>query len=504
MSIITISRGTLVGGKNFAESLAQKLGYPCLSREQLSEEAIKLGVPVGKLQTAMVKPPRVMQRLALEREHYIACVTSILSRHAMDGNLVYHGHTGHLLFSGIPNIFRVRILDEMDHRIRSVMSELKIDRDKASKYIQDVDSDRDKWVRFLYGVDWHAPANYDLVVNLTQVGFSNASSALCSMAELPDFTPTPVSRKALQDLYLASQARFLLARDKRTGHASVKVTADDGMVQVTYLPQDAEVVPHVPEILSSIEGLRDVSTTIAKTNILWLGEVFDSKTELFDNIVKVAKKWDAAVELLRLSTEEEETAEEESTEAATVMADRESEDYNGGIEEDVVEKEILDTAGVHATANALRGHGCAGGSSTLYGDKETILNRLGHRSNYNLVVIGDVFISRSATIRKRLASELRGLLSDSLKAPVVGEDELKAEAKVGVKELLKGALYLLVSFVIFFAVFTNQEFVLNFLAGDAFKSWRILAITCIVVIVPFFAYCYGTSTRQILKFLKLD
>jgi len=40
MSIITISRGTFGGGKAFAENLAQKLGYPCLSREQLSEEAV--------------------------------------------------------------------------------------------------------------------------------------------------------------------------------------------------------------------------------------------------------------------------------------------------------------------------------------------------------------------------------------------------------------------------------------------------------------------------------
>ncbi|MFH1861450.1 MAG: cytidylate kinase-like family protein, partial [bacterium] len=210
MSIITISRGTFSGGTSFAQDLAKKLGYRHLSREQLAEEAIKLGVPVGRLQTAMVKPPRVSKRLGPERDHYLSCVTSILCKYALEGNLVYDGHTGHLLLPGIPHIFRVRILADMEYRINAVMSRLDISREKAIKYIEDVDIDRDKWVRFLYGADWHDPMHYDIVVNLSQMGVENATTALCVMAELPDFTLTPATIKALKNLYLANRARFLL------------------------------------------------------------------------------------------------------------------------------------------------------------------------------------------------------------------------------------------------------------------------------------------------------
>ena len=505
MSIITISRGTFGGGKAFAENLAKKLGYPCLSREQLSEEAVKLGVPVGKLQTAMVKPPRVYQRLGVEREHYLACITSILCKHALEGDLVYHGHTGHLLFPGIPHIFRVRVLAEMEHRIASVMDQLNLSREKAIDYITAVDSDRDKWVRFLYGVDWHTPMNYDLVVNLTQMGVENASTALCVMAELPDFTLTPAAKKALRNLYLASRARFLLAHDKRTGHASVKVTADDGVVQVTYLPQDVEVAPLVPEILDSLEGLKEVHTTIAKTNILWLGENFDPKTELFQNLTKVAKKWDAAVEIMRLATEENgEAATESINVTPTVFADKDSESYDGGIEEDVEEKQVVDTAGVLATMDALKKVDCSGGSSTLYGDKETLINTLGHRTNYNLVVIGDVYSSRPEPVKRRLSSELRSLLSDNIKAPVVGEEELKAELKFDIKDVLRLASFLLIALILFLAVFTNQQAVITFLTGESYKSWRILAVLGTLIFVPVFAFTFGSSTRQVLKFFRLD
>ena len=44
MSIITISRGTLSGGRAVAECLAEMLGYPCIGREILQEAAKRLGV----------------------------------------------------------------------------------------------------------------------------------------------------------------------------------------------------------------------------------------------------------------------------------------------------------------------------------------------------------------------------------------------------------------------------------------------------------------------------
>ncbi len=505
MSIITISRGTFSGGKTFAENLAEKLGYRCLSREELSEEAVNLGVAVGKLQMAMVRPPRVQKRLGPEREHYLSCITHLLCKYALEGNLVYHGHTGHLLLPGIPNIFRVRVCADMEYRITAVMDQLNLSREKAIKYIEDVDGDRDKWVRFLYGVDWHDPMHYDLVVNLTQLGIPNATTALCSMAELPDFTLTPASIKALKNLYLASRARFMLAHDRRTGGAEVKVTADEGIVQVTYMPQDAEVVPYVEEILDGLEGCREVRTTIARNNILWLGEKFDPSSELFRNMVQVARKWDAAVEVMRIADQVETGADSaETSQTPTIIEDKQSAAYNGGIEEDKEENVSPDRAGVRATLDALAEESCSGGSSTVYGDKETLITTLGHRTQYSLVVVGDLFSEKPASVQKRLTSELRSLLADSIKAPVVSADELKEELTFRVKDILRMAVYLLIAVVLFIVVFLHQEAVINFLAGEAFKQYRILAILAVVLLVPIFAYSYGSFTRQIFKFLKLD
>ncbi len=500
MALITISRGTFSGGKGFAEKFADKLGYRCLSREELSEEAVKRGVPVGRLQTAMVKPPRVAKRLGPEREMYLACITHLLCGYALEGNMVYHGHTGHLLLPGIPHILRIRILSDIEFRLNNVMNRLRLERGKALEYVRNVDSDRDKWVRFLYGVDWHEPLHYDAVINLAQMGVSNVSTALCNMAEMPDFVMTPSATKALQNLRLSSGARFLLSQDRRTGFADFRVTADEGKVQVTCMPHQAEAVQYVEEVLKELEDCREVRCTIAGSNILWLGEKFNPDSELYSNLVNVARKWDAAVEVMRYAGAEDSggSAAEDRYEVVKLNA------QNGGIEDDVEEKSGDSGSGIPLVLDLLSKEGYSGGSSTLYGEKESLVSRLGQHSGYSLIVVGELFLNKSSDVRKRLSSEFRSFLADSVKTPVVGSDELKKELRSSARVYFRLALYLAVAVLMLTAVFTNQESVLSFLNGEEFKSFRLLSIAALLIFIPVFAYAYGSTARQILKFFKFD
>ena len=147
MQLICISKGNFSGGRELAEDLAKNLGYPCLSREELIEAAVKdEGIQVGKLEMAMIKPRIFSERLAIEKEHYLAFTTAYLSERALKQSLVYHGRTGHLLLPSIGHIFRVRVVSDDEKRIQSVMSELGIERHKARKYLEDVDADWRRWV----------------------------------------------------------------------------------------------------------------------------------------------------------------------------------------------------------------------------------------------------------------------------------------------------------------------------------------------------------------------
>jgi len=169
MQIICISSGAYSGGQDLARRLAEKLGYGCLSRDELIEAAIREGIRVGKLEMAMVKPGIFSERLALERDIYLAFSTAYLCEKAKEGGLVYHGRTGHLLLSGVSHMLRVRVLADEEYRIRAVMQKLGLVRQKAQKYIQEVDEDRRRWVHSMYGVSWDDAANYDMVINLARL-----------------------------------------------------------------------------------------------------------------------------------------------------------------------------------------------------------------------------------------------------------------------------------------------------------------------------------------------
>ncbi|MBD3168474.1 MAG: hypothetical protein GF307_03255 [candidate division Zixibacteria bacterium] len=506
MSVITISRGTFSGGNILATRLAEKLGFNCVSREELSDEATKLGVPVGKLQMAMVKPPRVYRRMGRERDQYLACMTMLLCEKILEGNLVYHGHTGHLLLPGISNILRIRVLADMEFRIKSVSDRLKVGRDKAKDYISNVDTDRDKWIKFLYGVDWHDPLHYDLVVNLDQTGIDNAATGLCTMAELPDFKLTPASKMAIQNLYLSSKAHFTLTADSRTSYADIKVIANDGTVQVNYLPQQSEVAPYVEEVLSGIEGIREVHTTVAQTSLLYIQEKFDPESSQFKYIANLARKWDAVVELMKMVNVGDQSTQEELSpgiQPGSYKPRPASAEYNGGIEDDEVAESHLDSDTARYL-DRLNNIGCEGGNSTFFGNVETLLHSLQRRTNYSMIILGNLFLSKQESVRKRQKAEMRSLFSDNLNIPVVDAEELQEQFKFGTKQIFKLIAALSVAAIIFAGVFTLQVPIINFLTGEAYKGYRVLAILLVVALTPAFAFSYGTFAKQVLKILRLE
>jgi cytidylate kinase len=517
--VICISRGTLIGGKDLAEPLAKKLGFTCVSREELSEAAINEGIQVGKLEMSMIRSGIFNERLALERDHYLAFTTAYLCDKAAENGVVYHGRTGHFLLPGVSHVLRARVLGDEDYRIKSVMRELNLDRAKARRYIEKVDEDRRRWAHSMYSVSWDDAANYDVVLNLAQVSISNAATLLMQMAQLPDFQPTPASRRAMENLRLAAKARLRIARDERTHRASVKVRADDGVVNVTYLPQNAGLASAIPDVCKGLPGMRDIRVTMAMTNLLWIQEAFPPQPELYDQVVQIATKWNAAVELVKPAPQSESPPPRgdglaEGERATATAAPRE---YDGGIEDDAAEVPEAD-AGLEHTLDELARVGRSGGGRVVYGDPNHLIHTLDRTIPYTLVVIGDVFVSKGHAAKLRATRDLRSFLSERMKAPVVTADELGSQYLFGRRDILATAVFLLLVLVVYFEVFTHEEAILGFLAHSG--SWaeaiegtfltrfewvpKLVVSALVFLFVPIVAYAYGNVTKAVLKLIRME
>ncbi len=506
MQVICISRGSQSRGEEFAEKLAANLGYECISREQLVEEAIRQKIPIGKLETAIIKPHIFTEELALELEHYKALVTSILCEKALKNSIVYHGRTGHLLLKGIDHVFKIRVESDLTYRIPYVMKALNISRQKAERYIEQIEEDRRKWVKQFYNVEWNVFTLYDLVLNLTQMSVDNAAAAVCHMAQLPEFQATPASISKLKDLYLASQARLILATNPKSRRMNIQVKAMNGVVHLTYLGHEVKQCSMLTDALKELEGVREIVCTKADTTILWIQERFDDDDESYKHVLSLARTWGAAVELIKIIPCEEsdlviERKSEESRPSSypwhddTVVIDNTERE-----EQEPMERLPEDVAMIY---EKLIRDGKAGGARVVSCNLKALLNSIDRSVNYRLIILDKIFLEKGEALQRRLTQEWANFLSDSLKTPVITLEELISRYHFGPKQAVRLAVFSALTALIIFVLFHFDTEIISFLSKSG-TSWRIIETLCIVTFVPFFAFTYSTVTGLVLKLIKLD
>jgi cytidylate kinase len=262
MAIIAISRGTFSGGEALAKVVAERLGYRCVSREIILEAAWGYGVPAEEMLTAMEKQPPLWSRMVGKRTTHLLLMRAALCQHASGGNLVYHGHLGHLLLPGIDHVLRVRVIADMEYRLQAAMRQQHLTRPEATAYIDKMDKERRQWTRSLFDVDWDDPALFDLVLSLNRMRLATACEAVVHMAGQPEFTPTAASSKAMWDLALGSRVAAVLATDARTRGVALRVVADDGLVTVAGTTQSTALLEAVPVVVRQVDGVRGIRAEV--------------------------------------------------------------------------------------------------------------------------------------------------------------------------------------------------------------------------------------------------
>jgi cytidylate kinase len=503
MQIICISRGSYGYGNELAVRLAAKLGYDCIARESITDSATDEGIPIGKIEAAILKRRPITEPLSIQVELMKAFISARICERALEKDLIYHGRTGHLVLPGITHVLRVRAIANSEDRINMTLRRMpNLTREKAKQYNDQVDESRRRYVRTLYNTDWEDPNLYDITVNASHMTVENSASALVSVAQLPDFKETPSSRLALKNALLASRCRLAIGKDEHTRDVSVTVKAEHGNIAVTYLPRQSREAEFIPGVLEKIEGIQSIVCSVATTNILYIQENFDSEAASLDQVIQVAEKWNASVELVRL-TEEKEQDQATGQPAATGNAVPGGTD--GGILDDAAPAlfQDEDTWGVAKTFDRLVQVGRANTVRTIAGGTQNLLSGLTRTEKNSLVVVGNVFLDRDMSVRKRMRRDLIGFISDHLKVPVIGTEDLKSHYLFGPKQWLHMALFACVSFLIYLAVFSNQVPILTFLSEPGTVR-RVVSAILIALFVPLVAWVYGSFAGYILKLIKLE
>jgi cytidylate kinase len=261
MSIITISRGSFSKGKDVAEKVAKKLGYECVSRDVILEASKEFNIPEIKLVRAIHDSPSVLNRFTHGNEKFIAFVQAALLEHFRKDNIVYHGLAGQFFVKDISHVLKVRIIADMEDRIRLEMEREGITRDEALRILKKDDEERRKWSKNLYGIDTRDSSLYDLVIHIHKITVDDAADIICHAVGLKEFQTTPGSKKAMDDLALAAEVKAALIDI----HREIEVSAKDGVVFVNTeapLAQEQALVRNIKEAAKKVPGVREIKIRV--------------------------------------------------------------------------------------------------------------------------------------------------------------------------------------------------------------------------------------------------
>ena len=178
--------------------------------------------------------------------------------------MVYHGLAGHFYLRGISHVLKVRILADIEDRVRLEMERENISRDEALHVLKKDDQERRQWSLRLFGVDTWDPSLYDLVIHIHKITVGDAVDLICRTAGPEKFRTTAESQRAMDDLVLASRVKAQLV----VRCPSVKVRAIDRVVYVgtNAGPTVAEQMAVDLRVLAEqVPGVKDVRIDVSPT-----------------------------------------------------------------------------------------------------------------------------------------------------------------------------------------------------------------------------------------------
>jgi cytidylate kinase len=197
--LITITRQYASGGSDIAQLVALDLGWTVVDNEFVDQVARLAGVPAADVAKQEERAPGLLERLArtlaaASPEMFIAATGApqmqaeeaaihkmterVIAEAAAHGRVVLVGRGAQSVLAQRPDALHVYVVASKPWRMKLAVERLGADATKAEKVVDDVDRQRDQYVRTYYGRTRHDPANYDLVLNAERLGFEGAAKLI--------------------------------------------------------------------------------------------------------------------------------------------------------------------------------------------------------------------------------------------------------------------------------------------------------------------------------------
>lgn len=261
MPIISISRGSYHRGRDVAHAVAEMLRYECISRDSLLENSEEFDIPEIKLMPSVKHAAQVLERFSFGRERFINYMSSSILRFLKKDNHIYHGLAGQFFVDGVKHVIKIRIIADLHERIAAESERKGLSEEQARKQLMQDDDERRKWAMLLYGIDISDAANYDIVLNISTMGVTEAANLIVKSAGFACYQATAESTRHIYDLALRSEVKAALF-----DYPQATVFATDGSVRIQVkVPEDQgpSVKQRLEAALQGLDGLKSVDIRVS-------------------------------------------------------------------------------------------------------------------------------------------------------------------------------------------------------------------------------------------------
>lgn len=183
MAVITISRDPGTGGEEIAARLAGRLGFVLIDKQHL----VRLWREMDLEETSLAKVDEIIPSdsggIDSETEAVMRMLPDLIVQMAEDHDLIVLGRGAQGLFRNRPGTLHIRVVAPRSFRVRYLQDREKISAREARHLIRTLETQRARYLRFLYRLNCHDAGLYDLTLRMDRLTIDQALKLIGTAAD---------------------------------------------------------------------------------------------------------------------------------------------------------------------------------------------------------------------------------------------------------------------------------------------------------------------------------
>jgi cytidylate kinase len=231
MAVIAFSREAHSGTRDLARQLAGRLGYRYVSRDEVTK-VVKARTGLDRVPQAVESEGRALsiwemlgEQFTGDRETYVSALKAVITDLALQDNVIIVGHGAGLFLRDVPTAIRVLVVAPVEHRVERLLEEGTEDAASARKIVDKQDRESGAYLRYLFGINWQDPHEWDLVINTGRTSMQATLDMLTNYAQ--SLVRSLAEETDLRLRQTASRVESALLGDETLGVDKLLVAFDD-------------------------------------------------------------------------------------------------------------------------------------------------------------------------------------------------------------------------------------------------------------------------------------